>query len=118
MAPSHKINFGHSGDLDPPSDASKSPHNNRNKPTNTSSDRSWSKVVSKRVREVRHSLINSSSDKFSTTQTEMSTFKFNIWIPGHDSNSAFVDMTGRKESLADIFLLLAHHIPFLSKGYT
>ncbi|KAI8366203.1 hypothetical protein BD560DRAFT_447975 [Blakeslea trispora] len=111
MALSHKSNFGHSDGLDPPSAASKSPHNNRNKPTNTSSDRSWSKVAAKRVREVRHSLITSSSDESSTPQTETSTFKSSIWRPGHGSNSVFVDMTGRKESVAEFFLLVAHQYP-------
>ncbi|OBZ81448.1 Transposon TX1 uncharacterized protein, partial [Choanephora cucurbitarum] len=51
------------------------------------------------------------SERFSTSQTETSAFKSSIWHPDHGSNSVFIDMTGRKEFVADFFLLVAHQYP-------
>lgn len=111
MALSHNLNFGHSGGLDPPSVASTSPHTNRKHTTNTTSNRSWSQVAAKQVRQVRHSLISPLSEMQSTTQKEKSLIKTSIWRPGHGPNSVFVDMSGRKESVIEFLRLVAQQYP-------
>ncbi|KAG1367128.1 hypothetical protein G6F61_013171 [Rhizopus arrhizus] len=77
--------------------------------TPSSTKRSWAQVVTKNRKSLLLSPSTYASDAINMKGSAVS--KTSIWRPGHGPVSAFVDMTGRKESKFEFLSLIAKQYP-------